>query len=450
MSRTVERTAPKLTNRHLSIGITLVAVAIGCWAYQTGFLAALISTPTTATDDTLNIADRQTVLPVNALPIEFVETIQQTRKYTGTVRARRRSELAFEIAGKVTAVLVDEGDRVEQGQVIATLDTATLNAQQSATLARLASATALMRELNAGPRQETIKAAQADVTAAKSEFENATVRLKRRASLVKVRAIPVEEYDQAKFDVRTTEAQLQSASERLAELKAGTREERVSAQQAAVRQLEASAVEMKVAIEKSKLLAPYAATVTRRHVDPGSIVQPSLPVCKLVEQSKLEAWIGLPVDVATEIKTGNQYVVIVNDKRHPVTAAAKIGELDAATRTQMVLFKFEAQASQSVVSGQLCQIQISTEIDSSGFWIPNSALAKGVRGLSSVMALEAANDSDSSGSFYRVRKRDAEIIKTDSNRVLARGTLVDGDLIVADGLHRITEGQLVSLAQPVE
>lgn len=435
----------KLTNRQITIGIfSIVAIAVFA-GYQSGVLALLTANPAAAAST--SDQDQPTILPVNAKAVEFVDSIEQSRTYTGTVRARRRSELAFEIAGKVAEVLVDEGDQVAEGQMIARLDTATLKAQQSAILAKLASSQSLMSELESGPRQEKIKAAEADVAAAKSDYENATVRLRRRESLIKSRAIPVEEYDQAKFDLRTTKAQLQSASQRLAELNAGTRQERLSAQQATVRQLQASAQEMQVAIEKCELYAPYAATITRRHVDPGSIVQPTLPVCKLVEQSQLEAWIGLPVEVAAKIKTGQEYSVAVGSDQYPVVVAAKIGELDRATRTQTVLFKFDSQAAESVVSGQLCQIQITSIVDSSGVWIPNSALAKGIRGLSSVMILQPEpNSSD----LYRVRKRDIEIIKTDSDRVLARGTIADGDLIVADGLHRITDGQLVSLVQPAE
>jgi multidrug efflux pump subunit AcrA (membrane-fusion protein) len=447
MSSAIERSFAKISLRQIGIGMAVLVAVAGVFAYQAGAIDTWLPSNPISPSENGPAQDRQAILPVNARPVHFVDSIEQTRSYTGTVRARRRSELAFEIAGKVTNVFVDEGDRVSKGQIVAELDTGTLKAQQAAILARLAQSRSVMNELNAGPRQQTIKAAEADVTAAKSEYENATVRLKRRKSLADANAIPIEEYDQAKFDVRTTRARLQSASQRLAELNAGTREERVSAQQASVRQLEASAQEMEVAINKSKLTAPYAATVTKRYVDPGSIVQPTLPVCKLVEQEKLEAWIGLPVDVCRKIEIGNEYLIVVGQESLTVKAAAKIGELDTATRTQTVLFEFKPDSSGAVVSGQLCQIQITTEVDSSGFWIPNSALAKGIRGLSSVMILERDK---TSSDLHRVRKRDIEVIKTDASRVLARGTIADGDLIIANGLHRITDGQLVSLASQPE
>lgn len=438
----------KMTTRQLIIvGAALAGIGIAA-VFATGSINNPWAGPATAeaTSQQATVGSTQTILPVNVQQVQFVESIQQFRDYTGTIRARRRSELAFEMPGKIGQVLVDEGDRVEAGAVIATMDTATLKAQQSAILAQLAQSESVMNELTAGPRAEKIAAAKANVVAAESEFENAELRLKRRQGLIDVKAIPIEEFQQAKSDVKTTRARLNSVREGLAELEAGTRKEKVSAQAATVRQLEASAKEMEVAIGKSTLLAPFAATVTRRFVDPGSIVQPSVAVVRLVEQDKLEAWIGLPFEVASQIKIGETYVVIVGKQSYSVVASAKIGELDTATRTQTVLFNLDATAADSVVSGQLCQIQISTEVDTSGVWIPNSALARGIRGLSGVLTLEPEEGREG---LFRVRKRDIEVIKTDSNRVLAKGTIRDGDRIVVNGVHRITEGQLVSIAQEI-
>ena len=98
--------------------------------------------------------------------IHFVDSIEQTRRYTGIVRARRSSELAFELVGKIKEVLVDEGQTVQAGQVIATMDTATLQAQQAATLAQLAQTKFVMNELESGPRKEQIAAASAESRAA--------------------------------------------------------------------------------------------------------------------------------------------------------------------------------------------------------------------------------------------------------------------------------------------
>ena len=433
------------TKRLVGVIVLLLVIVAGTVAYRNDWLP--VGSVVQKNANRADIANTPTVLSVNVQQIHFVDSIEQARSYTGTVRARRSSELAFEMAGKINEVLVDDGDLVEAGQVIAKMDVATLLAQQAATLARLEQSKFLMNELTAGPREQQIAVAVADVASAKSEYENAKIRSKRRKTLVEKKAIPVEEYDQSKFDVQGAKARWQSAEERLNELKAGTRQERLASQQATVAELEAAAKEVEVAISKSSLLAPYAGTITRRFLDPGSIVQPSNPVCKLVEQSKLEAWIGVPVNVAAQVEIGQQYTVEVGQESYSVTAAAKIKELDASTRTQAVLFEFASEAAQTIVPGQLCRTKITTKVNTSGFWVPNASVTRGVRGLSSLMTL--APDADQP-ELFRVRRCDIEIIKTDSSRMLVRGTIADGDLVVADGLHRITSGQLVSVAETMK
>ena len=435
--KVVKVSSQKLTKRHF-LWAVLIALLIATTALlANGPFASF--TATTSTSANGGILDSVKPMPVNVGEIRFVDSIMQSRFYTGTVRARHRSDLGFELNGKIESISVDEGDAVTAGQVLAELDTDTLDAQKSAILARLAQANALMDELNAGPRIETIKAARATVTAADSQLENASLNLRRRKSLYDAGAISAEEYDQAVFAEESARANLTAAQEQLSELEAGTRAERVERQRSAVRQLEASAQEIDVAIDKSRLVAPFDGTVTRRYLDPGSIAQASDPVIRLVEQQHLEAWIGLPVSIVADLEIGTKHEILIEGQTFVGTASAKIRELDPATRTQTVLFVLAASASDKVVSGQLCEIQVTSPVNTAGFWIPTSALTKGVRGLWSVMVITP----EESGSYFRARKRDIDIIKTDSNRVLARGTIEDGDQIIINGVHRVAEGQLV-------
>jgi RND family efflux transporter MFP subunit len=426
----------KLTKRHFVWACLIAALIVSIAFLVNGPLASFFATSTSANEE---MADSVKPLPVNVGEIEFVESIMQSRSYTGTVRARHRSDLGFELSGKIKSISVDEGDAVTAGQVLAELDTDTLDAQKGAVLARLAQANSLMDELNAGPRVETIKAARATMTAAKSQFDNAALNLQRRKRLYEGGAISAEENDRAVFAEETARANLSAAQEQLSELEAGTRLEQVEGQKSAVRQLEASAREIDVAIEKSKLLAPFDGTVTRRYLDPGSIAQASVPVIRLIEQKHLEAWIGLPVSIIAELEIGSKHDILIDGRTFVGTASAKIRELDPATRTQTVLFVLPPSASDKVVSGQLCEIQVTSSINTSGFWIPTSALTKGVRGLWSVMVITP----EESGTRFRARKRDIDIINTDSNRVLAKGTIEDGDRIIINGVHRVAEGQLV-------
>ena len=122
-----------LTKRHVAWALA-VAVLIGSIAFAVNgrlspLIAQLFSNPTSADDACPEV----TVLPVNVTKISFVDSIMQSRLYTGTVRARHRSDLGFELSGKIKTISVEEGDVVSKGQVLAELHTETLVAQHRAT-----------------------------------------------------------------------------------------------------------------------------------------------------------------------------------------------------------------------------------------------------------------------------------------------------------------------------
>jgi len=96
-------------------------------------------------------------LPVNTIRISLQSDVTQTQSFTGTIRARQSSDLAFESPGTITEVLVREGEAVTEGQVLARLDARTVTARRAAIVAQLDQANAMLDEMNAGPRTERIR-----------------------------------------------------------------------------------------------------------------------------------------------------------------------------------------------------------------------------------------------------------------------------------------------------
>jgi multidrug efflux pump subunit AcrA (membrane-fusion protein) len=73
--------------------------------------------------------------PVRTLTVERQETVTRSEIYVGRLEAARSIHLAFERSGTVEAVMVEEGDRVEEGMVVALLDTDLLTARRAELLA---------------------------------------------------------------------------------------------------------------------------------------------------------------------------------------------------------------------------------------------------------------------------------------------------------------------------
>ena len=108
---------------------------------------------------------------VTALPAATTTAAAVTAN--GTVEPAQNPDLAFESGGRVAQISVAVGDKVAQGEVLASLDTAALAAQRAQAAANLKSQQAKLDEMNAGPRQVDLSVKQTAVSQAQLALTNA-------------------------------------------------------------------------------------------------------------------------------------------------------------------------------------------------------------------------------------------------------------------------------------
>jgi RND family efflux transporter MFP subunit len=389
------------------------------------------------------------ILPVKTQRIETVKSYQVLQTYTGEVAALRASELGFERAGRVIWLKVDRGDRVAEGTPLAKLDTSDLETQRQELVARRAQAMAVLEELKAGPRPQRIAAARAQVRNLEELLQLEEIKRSRRKNLYTQGAISQEQYDEVAFNANALSERLAAARSELDELLAGTRIEQIAAQQAVVKQLDASISQIEITIAKSTIKAPFSGTIAARRLDEGTVVNAAQPVVRLVENAKPEVEIGVPVEFTTQIKPGSRQTVQVGQQTYQARVTSILPEVNPATRTRTVVLTIEDlyPESASILPGQIARLTIEQTVPTTGYWLPITALVRGERGLWSSYALSKAENSPEQTKSYRVERRDVEVLHTQGNRVLVRGTLRSNDMVIVDGTQRIVPGQLV---RPVE
>lgn len=378
------------------------------------------------------------VLPVQTRAVEPVSSYTVNRTYTGTISAQRSSELGFERAGQLINVAVEEGDRVTAGTVLATLDTRTLEAERRRLQAQRAQAVAQLKELQVGPRTEDIAAARASVRDIQQQVELSRLKRTRRESLYGEGAISREQLDESAFESGSLEGRLGTAQSRLDELLAGTRTEQLDAQRAVVDQLDAAIASLDIERSKSTLRAPFTGHIAQRRLDEGTVVSAGQPILRLVEDSLLEARVGVPAKTANTLKSGSQKTVRIGTQTYPATIVSLLPELDSSTRTMTVLLQIQANAA--IAPNQTVRLDLPETIRASGYWLPSTALVPGARGLWSAYVLKP-NPSDKD--TFTVERRDVEVLYTEGDRVLVRGAIEPGDSIITNGNHRIVSGQPV-------
>ena len=130
----------------------------------------------------------------------------------------RQVELAFNNSERIAEVLVEEGDKVTRGQVLARLDTSRLKLQAAAAEAEMDAQQAVVQRLHRGSRPEEIAQARANVALAKADQVNADQqwrRLTALAGLTTGRAISQQDIDSAKAALDAAQARLAVAQKGL-------------------------------------------------------------------------------------------------------------------------------------------------------------------------------------------------------------------------------------------
>ncbi|MEW6350290.1 MAG: efflux RND transporter periplasmic adaptor subunit [Thermodesulfobacteriota bacterium] len=198
-------------------------------------------------------------------------------------------DLAFRIGGQIKTLPIEEGDRVLKDQEISTLDTDTLLAQQGAARAEIATARAVLDELEAGTRQEEIDAARAAFKAAESRLENARAEYDRYVVLFKEKAISGSVFDKRETELKVAREEFNNARERLTQLERGPREQQI---RAARHRLERAQWELKkidLDIAHSRIETPITGVVLVKSNEQGEVVLPGATVATVAKVD--EVWL---------------------------------------------------------------------------------------------------------------------------------------------------------------
>lgn len=185
----------------------------------------------------------------------------------------REVDLAFRVGGRIDGIGVDEGARVKRGQLLATLDTATLDSRIHEADARVAQAQAQLAKLKNGSRREDIAQARARVAQAQAVAANAERTVARRQALVGPGAISRGLWEQTLADRDHARAQLAEAQQALALMVNGSRPEDIAAAQAELNTAQAARQSAATDLGDSRLVAAEDSTVVTRAREPGAIVQ---------------------------------------------------------------------------------------------------------------------------------------------------------------------------------
>ena len=332
-------------------------------------------------------------LTVSYLTVTPQAEFSTNRVYAGTSRAARRAELGFKRGGEVATVMVDLGDSVAAGQLLAQLDTR-----------------ALASDLRRAQSEEVLAAANRRSASAQTELAANT---ERRVRALRANGnVSQQAFDEAHLQYRVSRAQLEVA-------------------QASLGRAKAAVEAMEVALSEAEIRAPFGGVIQARHVDEGSQIGHGSPALSLVETSKREAHVGIPESAVTSLTVGNAYTINWQNVSASAQLRSLLPEVNPNTRTVTAVFTV---ADQRIPLGAVVELSLRQRVPGNGFWVPIEALTAMDRGLWGVFIIDAGNI---------VQQRLVEIVHNEGDRAFVRGLLSTNDRVVATGTQRIVAGQRV-------
>ena len=182
------------------------------------------------------------------------------RPLLGTLEWDRIAVVA-EVSEPITQMLVKEGDHVEAGHLLMTLDPRRTQAQLDAAKADEQRLTASLEELRHGARVETIDASRAALARAQATAANALLARDRAAEVRKKGLNSQADLDNANAALRQANADANAARANLDELLHGTRIEDIAQGEASLAQAHANVAQLAVTLERLEVHAPRAGRV---------------------------------------------------------------------------------------------------------------------------------------------------------------------------------------------
>jgi multidrug resistance efflux pump len=215
----------------------------------------------------------------------------------GTLEARTVNVGSL-AGGRVVRVLVDEGNAVAAGQLLATLETETIDRQIAEQRAAIAVTRAQLAKAVAGPRDEEIRRAAAVA-------ENDERERRRIAALYDAGVVAREMLDDAATKAKTSAEDLQI-------LQTGTRKEDIETAKAQVTQQERRLATLAKQREESEVRSTVTGTVQSFGLRPGDIVAPNQTVAEILEPSQLWVRVYVPETLLGLVKVNMPVKVFVD------------------------------------------------------------------------------------------------------------------------------------------
>jgi HlyD family secretion protein len=318
------------------------------------------------------------------------DTVRRTVTADGTLFPLDQWNVMPKITAPVAKFLVNRGDYVKQGQLLAVLENRDLAAAVEATKGQLEQADANLSATEQAAIPESVVKARTDVESDQEQYDAARRVLESRQKLYKDGALARKAVDEAAVQLAAAKAQLETAKEHLRTLEAAGKQAQIKAATAAVTAARGQLQSSEAQLTYSEVRSPGTGVIADRPLYAGDIAATGTPLMVVMDVSRVVARVNVPTTDAASVKVGQPATITLPESGREVQG--KVTVVSPATDPNSATVQVWVQAEnpdRSLKPGAAAHVAIVTETIKNAMLVPVAAILPGETGGTAVLVVDS-------------------------------------------------------------
>jgi HlyD family secretion protein len=320
------------------------------------------------------------------------DTIRRIVAGDGVLFPRDQASVMPKIAAPVQRFLVQRGDHVKQGQLLALLESRDITASAAESQAQVAQAEANLRSITSAQVPESVMKAQTDVDTAKQTEEAAKKLLDNREKLNQQGALARKLVDDAQVAYAQAHGALLSAQEHLRALQSVAKDEQIRTAASQVDAARSHLQSSQAQVSYSQVVSPISGVIADRPLYAGEMATPGTPLVTVIDISKVIARANVPQNQSASVKVGQPATITQVDTNQ--TIEGKVTVVSPATDPNSTTVQVWVQAEnpgEHLKPGTSVHVAIMTEVIKATPVVPIAAILPGEEGGTACLVITPDN-----------------------------------------------------------
>jgi RND family efflux transporter MFP subunit len=379
-----------------------------------------------------------------ATPVQVATATKGPVQHTITANAilfpLNQSNVTSKISAPVRRILVNRGDHVRQGQLLAVLESRDLAAAAQESDQLYKQAEAAYRTVAGATVPEDKTKALGDLQSAQQTLEAARKVYESRVALFRQGALPQKLVDDAKVAMVSAQSQYDMAERHLESVQKVSERQQIASSQAQVDAARAHYASAEAQLSYAEIRSPINGVISDRPVYAGEMANSGSAVISIVDISQVIARANIPVKEAAAIQVGRPATIAGSGQDLTGKVTVVSPAVDPSTTTVEVWVK-AANTGERLKLGTTVQVSINAEVIKDAILVPVAALLSSEDGGEKVMVV---------GPDSLAHERKVEVGVRQPDQVQIISGVKPGEQVITFGALGLEDKAKVTIEKPGE